>query len=208
MTSDDRQPERTSSEAITELLVAMQEGRPEAVNRLMPLVYDELREMAHHKLRFERRGHTLDTTALVHEAYLRLVRQERVQWQSRTHFYALAAQAMRRILVNYAAKHKAAKRGGGAPHVPIDEALDAAAGRFSDERIEQILAVDQALEQLEAFNERGCRVVEYRFFGGMTHAEIAEVMGLSTITVRRAWTAAKLWLRREMTAGGEESVST
>lgn len=198
MASADLQPEHASRDAVTELLIEMRQGNPEAVDRLVPLVYDGLREMASHKLRFERRDHTLDTTALVHEAYLRLVRQERVQWQSRTHFYAIAAQAMRRILVNYAAKRKAVKRGGDAPHMPLDEALDAGAGAFSDERLHEVLAVDQALEKLEVFNPRGCRVVEYRFFGGMTYEEIAEVMGLSAITVRRAWNASKMWLRREM----------
>lgn len=187
-----------AGDAITELLIEMSEGSAEAVGKLVPLVYDQLREMAHHKLGFERSGHTLDTTALVHEAYMRLVKQDRVAWQSRTHFYAIAAQAMRRILVNYAVKRKADKRGGGAPNVPLDEMLDSDSSPVSDDRIDEILTVHRALEELESFNERGCRVVEYRFFGGMTYDEIAEVLGVAPITVRRAWTGAKLWLARRI----------
>lgn len=167
----------------------------------MPLVYGELRALAHKKLQFERDDHTLSTTALVHEAYFRLVNQRDVQWQSRSHFFAIAAQAMRRILVNYAEKHKAAKRGGGVPDLPLQEALDDGEVFFSAGRIEALLVIDQALTRLATFNERGCRVVEYRFFGGLTHREVAEVMGLSVSTVRRAWSAAKSWLRREMKSG-------
>jgi len=196
-------PDARSKEAVTQLLVEARDGNSEALNELMPLVYDELRALAHEKLRYERDDHTLDTTALVHEAYLRLVNQRTVEWQSRSHFFALAAQAMRRILVNYAEKHKAQKRGGGTPDVPLDDALDRGEIVFSPERIEHLLGVDRALDRLASFNERGCRVVEYRFFGGLTHREVAEVMGLSVSTVRRAWSAAKSWLRREM-KGDEE----
>ena len=128
-------------EEITGLLIAMHEGSPEALNRLMPLVYEALQDIAHAKLGFERRGHTLNTTALVHEAYLRLVNQNRVQWQGRTHFYAIAALAMRRILVNYAAKRNADKRGGGAPKASLDTALEAGLPLFSDERTEEVLAL-------------------------------------------------------------------
>lgn len=183
---------------VTDLLIEMRNGDAGALDQLLPLVYDELRELAHTKLRFERRGHTLNTTALVHEAYLRLVDQTRVQWQSRAHFYAVAAQAMRRILVNYAAKRKAEKRGGSSPNVPYDEMLDAAFDELSDERLDEVLAIDSALRKLERFNERGCRVVECRFFAGMNYEEVAEAMGLSSITVRRSWTAAKAWLRQEL----------
>lgn len=154
--------------------------------------------MAHHKLRFERASHTLNTTALVHEAYLRLADQRWLQVQDRTHFFAIAAQAMRRILVSYARKHKAAKRGGDAQRVPFDEMLDSRSFVFSENQADDLLALDEALTRLEAFNERGCRVVEYRFFGGLTHEEVAEVMELSPATVRRAWTLAKMWLRREL----------
>jgi RNA polymerase sigma factor (TIGR02999 family) len=155
--------------------------------------------MAHRKLRFERASHTLNTTALVHEAYLRLADQQWAQVQDRTHFFALAAQAMRRILVSYARRHHAAKRGGNARPAPFDEALGTSLHTFSAEQAHDLLALDAALTRLEAFNERGCRVVEYRFFSGMTHEEIAEVMGLSVPTVRRAWTLARMWLRKEMT---------
>ena len=170
-------PRRT----VTALLNAMRAGEPEALDRLVPVVYDELRRMAHHKLRFERPGHTLNTTALVHEAYLRLADQRWAQVQDRTHFFAIAAQAMRRILVSYARKHNAVKRGGQVQWVPLDEVLDDSLV-FSDEQAGELLALDAALTRLEAFNARGCRVVEYRIFGGLTHDEIADVMGLSTIT--------------------------
>jgi len=152
--------------------------------------------MAHERLRYERSGHTLDTSALVHEAYLRLADQRRVEWQSRTHFFAIAAQAMRRILVNYAEQHRAQKRGGGAQDLALDEVM--AGLGVGSATPPDVLDLNEALLRLESFNERGCRVVEYRFFGGMTHEEIAEVMGTSPVTVRRAWTAARLWLRREL----------
>jgi RNA polymerase sigma factor (TIGR02999 family) len=180
-------------QTVTQYLRAMSEGDVEALDGLMPFVYDELRALAQNKLRFERADHTLSATALVHEAYERLVDQHRVNWQGRTHFFAIAAQAMRRILVNYAAKRKAAKRGGQAPHVPLDETFV-----FTEERSDQLLALDEALTLMEAFNERGCRVVEYRFFGGLTHEEIADMMGLSVRTVERSWKMARQWLRMEM----------
>ncbi len=183
---------------VTALLNAVRTGEPKAFDRLMTLVYDELRRMAHHKLRFERAGHTLNTTDLVHEAYLRLAHQQWAQVQNGTHFFAIAAQAMRRILVSHARKRHAAKRGGQALRVPLHEALDEGEAVFTTEQAEELLALDVALTKLERFNERGCRVIEYRFFGGMTHEEIAEVMGLSTVTVRRAWTRARMWLRKEM----------
>lgn len=187
--------------AVTALLDAARTGEPEALDQLMPLVYDELRRMAHHKLRFERSGHTLNTTDLVHEAYLRLADQRWAHVQNGAHFFAIAAQAMRRILVSHARKRHAAKRGGQALRVPLHEALDAGELRFTTGQAEELLALDAALTRLERFNERGCRVVEYRFFGGMTHDEIADAMGLSTITVRRAWTLARMWLKRELSHG-------
>jgi RNA polymerase sigma factor (TIGR02999 family) len=185
-------------EGITQLLADMRAGNPDAINQLIPLVYDELRALAHQKLSHERSDHTLNTTGLVHEAYIRLVDQRRVEWQNRSHFFAIAAQAMRRILVNHAAKRQAAKRGGNIPMISIDTALEEALNVVTDERTEELLILDEAMNRLEQFNERGCRVVEYRFFGGLSHEEIAEVMGISTITVRRAWSSAKAWLRREM----------
>lgn len=180
-----------ASPDLTDLLAEASDGNREAFDRLVPLVYDELRQLASARLRAERAGHTLNTTALVHEAYVRLVRQERVEWQGRAHFFALASQAMRRILMNYAAARNAQKRQGGAPHVDIDGVAD----RLAAGQATELLALDEALRTLESFNERGARVVEYRFFAGLTHDEIAEVMGLSEATVRRAWRAARAWLR-------------
>ena len=164
------------------------------MERLVTLVYDELHAMAHRKLSFERTGHTLQTTALVHEAYLKLVDQKHVDWQNRSHFFAVAALAMRRILVNHAEARRTAKRGGAAERVPLDE-VQVGAGELDDDRL---LALDDALKRLAQFNERGARVVEYRFFGGMNYDEIASTMGVSPITVRRAWDSARAWLKREI----------
>lgn len=175
----------------------------EALNRLVPLVYEELRKIAHVQLLRERAGHTLNTTALVHEAYVKLVDQDRVEWRDRTHFYGVAAQAMRRILVNYAEARRTQKRGGGAEKVPLDESLVA----LDDAQLDELLALDQALNRLQAFNPRGARVVEYRFFAGLQHDEVAEIMDLSAVTVRRAWSAAKTWLREELSVGAPDWAS-
>jgi len=179
------------STEITELLGQASGGNREAFDRLVPLVYDELREMAAARLRNERAGHTLNATALVHEAYVRLVRQDRVEWKGRAHFFALASQAMRRILMNYAEARNTGKRRGRAVHVDVDSV----AGSIAERQATELLALDDALKDLEKFNERGARVVEYRFFGGLTNDEIAEAMGLSEATVRRSWRAARAWLR-------------
>lgn len=179
---------------VTKLLALASNGNVEALNRLVPLVYGELRRIARAQLRSERPDHTLSTTALVHEAYLRLVDQSRVQWRDRAHFYGVAATAMRRILVNHAQARRAQKRGGGAVAVPLDESLPA----LEETQAAELLALNEALERLEEFNPRGARVVEYRFFAGLTHEEVAEVLGVSTITARRAWSAARAWLRREL----------
>lgn len=179
---------------VTALLAAAGDGNVDALDRLVPLVYDELRRIAHAKLRRERPDHTLNTTALVHEAYLRLVEQTRVRWRDRAHFYGVAAQAMRRILVNHAHARRAAKRGGGAQPVPLDESLLA----LDDRQIDELIALDEALARLRAFNPRGARVVEYRFFAGLTYEEVAPLLDVSVITVRRAWNAARTWLRREL----------
>ena len=184
----------TERDQITALLSQASGGNVDALNRLIPLVYDELRRLAHHRLRHERSDHTLNTTALVHEAYLKLVEQTRVEWKSRAHFYAIAAQAMQRILINYATMKKAEKRGGGAAHVPLEDVPIA----LDDAQADELIALDGALTRLGEFNKRGADVVTYRFFGGLTHDEIAEVMGTSSITVRRAWDAARIWLRREL----------
>lgn len=179
---------------LTRLLEDASGGDVDALNRLFPLVYEHLRDLARRRLRRERADHTLQTTALVHEAYLKLVDQTRVQWRGRSHFYAIASQAMRRILVNYAEMRSASKRGGGAVHVPLDEAEVA----LSEERAEELLALERALERLKEFNPRGADVVTYRFFGGLSYDEIGDVLGTSAVTARRAWTAARAWLRRDL----------
>lgn len=195
-----------SKEAITQLLQSTQAGDQEAVNQLLPLVYDEMRSIASQKLKFERNGHTLDTTALVHEAYFKLVNHEEVEWQSRTHFLAIAALSMKRILINYAEKKKAIKRGGEFSRVELKE-IKSQVESMSDSMADQILALNDALKRMESFNQRGSRVVEYHFFGGLTWKEISEVMGIAPITVRRAWNVAKLWLRRELKETGLPSLT-
>jgi RNA polymerase sigma factor (TIGR02999 family) len=196
----DSSPSRYSgsdtSSPVTEILHQARAGDRQAMDRLVSLVYDELHALAHRKLTFEQPGHTLQTTALVHEAYLKLVDQTRVDWQNRTHFFAVAALAMRRILVNHAEGRRAAKRGGAVVPLELAEA-QAAPSAAPDDRI---LALDEALTRLAQFNERGARVVEYRFFGGLGYDEIATIMGLSAITVRRAWETARAWLKRELEA--------
>ena len=187
-----------SSPDITALLVDLQAGNRTVVNALLPHVYDELRALARRQLRGERAGHTLNTTALVHEAYLKLVRQDGVDWQNRTHFYGVAAIAMRRLLINYAKKRLAEKRGGGVPLASFEEGT---VGR--EARSEEVLALDEALDRLAAFNERQSKVVTMWFFGGLTHEEIAEVLGVSVPTVRRDWRIAKAWLTRELGQGPE-----
>jgi RNA polymerase sigma factor (TIGR02999 family) len=193
-------PFRTPSD-VTLLLRDASRGSSDAFAALLPLVYDELKVLARSKLRLEREGHTLNATALVHEAYLRLVGQTETEWQGRAHFFAVASQAMRRILVDHARRRGAERRGGGEVTIPIDaaEAL-AAESQLSIDEVDRLLALDEALERLDRFNPRGARVVEYRFFGGLSFPEIAEVLGLSEVTARRAWTLAKSWLRQELGA--------
>ena len=168
------------------------EQRP--ADRLLPLVYDELRRSAHRQLGRERTGHTLSTTALVHEAYLRLVDQTRARWVDRAHFFAVAAGVMRRILVDYARRYRAAKRGGDAQRVDLD-----AAEVSLDQRSGMLIDLDEALGRLAELNPRLSQVVEYRFFGGMTEEETAEALGVTDRTVRRDWIKAKAWLSRELT---------
>ena len=183
---------------ITALLVDLQAGNRTVVNALLPHVYDELRALARRQLRGERTGHTLNTTALVHEAYLKLVGQDGVDWQNRTHFYGVAAIAMRRLLINYARKRMAEKRGGGAPIASFEEGIVS-----REARSEEVLALDEALDRLATFNERQSQVVTMSFFGGLTHEEIAEVLGVSVPTVRRDWRIAKAWLSRELGHGSD-----
>ena len=182
-----------SQEHATRLLLSVSEGNREALNELMPLVYEELRAIARRKLRYERQGHTLNTTGLVHEAYLKLFQLDRIQWQSRAHFLAIAAQAMRNILVNHALRRKRKKRGGGAPHVPLEEAAD-----LPVEEADRILALDDALQRLAMLNPRHARVVECRFFGGMTIEETALALDVSPATTKRDWSLLRLWLGREL----------
>ena len=178
-------------EEITQLLLDVQAGDKEASERLWRAVYDKLRRIARHRLRGERAGHTLDTTDLVHEAYLKLVDQTRVEWQDRVHFLAMAARVMRNILIDYARRRNAQKRGGGAPHLALDHVTVSA-----EDSAEMFLALDEALDELTENDERLGRVVEYRFFGGMTEEEIAAALGVSKRTVRRDWRKAKAWLAR------------
>lgn len=182
-----------ASEDVTQLLIALSGGAPDAMDQLVPLVYDELRGLAQRVLRGERRDQTLGATALVNEAYMRLVDQKRVHWQHRAHFFAVAAQLMRRILVDHARARRAAKRGGGQARVPLDDAVIAAEQQSGD-----LLALDEAMTRLAAFDAPQARIVELRFFGGLTIEETAEVVAASPATVKREWTLAKAWLRREV----------
>ena len=181
---------------ITRLLVDWSSGNEAALTQLLPLVYDELHRLARSHMRRERPDHLLQTTALVHEAYLRLVDQRNVRWQTRAHFFAIAAQVMRRILVDYARGRRREKRGGGHPDVPLHE--EAA---ISTERVDELLAVDSALDNLTALDPRKGKVFELRYFGGMSVDEAADVLNVSPATVARDWRMAKAWLRREMGDG-------
>lgn len=182
---------------VTQLLVEMQSGRQGAEDQLLPLVYDELRRVAAHYMRRERAGHTLQATALVHEAYLQLVDQTRVNWQNRAHFFAVAAKLMRRILVDHARGHNAAKRGGGGRPLTLEEA----AGLLQHHDVE-LEALDDALNDLGRIDARQSRIVELRFFGGLTVEETAEVMALSSATVEREWRMARAWLHSQLQRGG------
>lgn len=183
--------------AITRLLDDARDGRTDALDELLPLVYDGLLGLARAQLRDERPGHTLDTASLVHEAYLKLVDQRDVRWQNRSHFFAVASMAMRRILVSYARGRGRQKRGANAAHVPIDDALAIVA----EDRADAIVALDEALERLAAINLRAGSVVECRYFGGLSIEETADALGIAPMTVKRDWLMAKTWLRREI---GEE----
>jgi RNA polymerase sigma factor (TIGR02999 family) len=178
---------------VTDLLLDIPEGGRQAIDRLLPLVYDELRQIAHRLLLRENSGHTLTTTALVHESYLRLVDQRRVAWADRAHFFAVAAVAMRRILVDYARRQRASKRGGGNRPLPLDDAV-----ALADERAQEMLALDDALIRLAALNERLARVVECRFFGGLTTEETATALAVTPRTIERDWAKAKSWLYQEL----------
>lgn len=186
-----------SPEEVTQLLRNWHNGDQSALDKLMPLIYDELHRMARRYMRRERTGHTLQTSALVNEAYLRLAGQRNIEWQSRAHFFAVAAQVMRRLLVDYARGRKYTKRGGDRLQVTLDET----AGAFEGQPAE-VLALHEALEKLAAVDQRKSRLVELRYFGGMSVEETAEVLGVSGVTVKREWLKAKAWLYREINKGG------
>jgi len=186
----------SSDTDITELLIDWNNGDKSAMERLLPLVEKELHRLAHAYMRREDPNHTLQTTALINETYLRLVDQRRVQWQNRAHFFGIAAQIMRRILLNHARDQNRQKRGGKAIHVSLSQAFIMPA-----EKDREIIALNDALDRLEAVDERKARVVELRFFGGLTVEEVAEVLKVSTVTVLRDWAFAKAWLSREMQHG-------
>jgi RNA polymerase sigma factor (TIGR02999 family) len=183
-----------SSPNVTQLLKDWSAGDTRVLDNLMPLVYEELRRQASRFLRKERAGHTLQTTALIHEAYLKLIDQKSVEWQNRAHFFAIASTAMRRILVDHAKTRHREKRGGAAENLPLDEALQIS----SKEKSVDLVALDEALTRLAAFDERQARIVELRYFSGLDNDETAEVLGVSNATVRRDWNFAKAWLRQEI----------
>jgi len=189
--------ENTSSESVTRLLVDASAGKQDAVNTLFPIVYAEMRRLAASYLRRERPGHTLQSTALVHEAYLRLINQK-VSWQNRAHFLGIAAQTMRRILLDHAKRRIAAKRGGGQLTLRIDESVIAGKGRDLN-----LIALDKALSELEKIDPIRSRIVEMRFFGGLSNEEAAEVLGVSAPTVQRQWAGARAWLFQAMKTGDE-----
>ena len=178
---------------VTQLLIDWSNGDRAALDRLIPVVEEELRRLAHRYMSRERAGHTLQTTALVNEAFVRLVNRKNVHWQNRAHFFGIAAQLMRTILVDHARSHASAKRGGGANKLELDEAMV-----VSQQKASEVLALDDALKQLALIDPQQSRIVELRFFGGLTVEETAEVMHLSPATIKREWSTAKAWLYREL----------
>jgi RNA polymerase sigma-70 factor (ECF subfamily) len=182
-----------ASHEVTQLLMAWNDGDQTALERLIPLVHAELHRIARRYMRNERAGHTLQTSALINEAYLRLIDAQQVRWQNRAHFFGIAAQLMRRVLVDFARSRSYKKRGGGANQVSLDETMV-----ITKERCEDLVALDEALSALSELDERKGRVVEMRFFGGLSEKEIAEALTVSQETVRRDWRLAKSWLRRRL----------
>ena len=184
-----------SQHEVTELLRQWRNGNQQALDKLTPLVYDELHRLAHQYIGRERPGHTLQTTALVNEAYLRLVEQKDVDWESRAHFFAVSAQVMRHILVDYARQHASAKRGGELQKVVLDEQII-----VSRERAAELVSLDEAMQTLNEIYPRRSKVVELRYFGGLNNKEAAEVLKVSEATIERDWRFAKAWLYRELQA--------
>ena len=184
-----------SPQHLTQLLIAWSGGDQSARDELIPLVYEHLRRLAHQYMRSERAAHTLQTSALLNEAYVRLVDQKDIQWRDRAHFFGIAARLMRQVLVDYARSRNYAKRGGNLYHVPLDEALI-----VSKERAAEVVALDDALKALAEIDSRQSEIVELRFFGGLSIEETAEVLAVSPGTVMREWTMAKAWLRKAITS--------
>jgi len=199
---------------VTQLLLRWHAGDEAALAALLPLIYDELRTLARQHLNRERDGHTLQRTALVHEAFLRIVDQKEADWESRTQFFAIASQMMRRILVDHARRHGAVKRGDGVPHVDLDLVIRAEDEANPADHADEVPlplqdvpidfeAIDAALRRLEALDMQQCKLVELRFFGGLSIRETADVLGISPATVKREWALARAWLQRELTRGDE-----
>ena len=182
-----------ATENLTGLLIEWRDGDKAALEQLIPLVYDELRRMAHRYVQRERDGHTLQTSALVNEAYVRLAGQENVDWQNRSHFFAVTAQVMRHILIDHARRRRYVKHGGELRQIPLEDAEG-----MTQQRATELIALDEALAELAKFDQRKNRVVELRYFGGLSLEETAEVLEISLMTVRRDWRAAKAWLFRRM----------
>jgi len=184
---------KSSSQEVTKLLLAWRQGKQDALDELIPIVYEELRRQAHHYLQHEQKGHSLQTTALIHETYLQLLDCNKVSWKNRAHFFAITAQMMRRILVDYARSRRAQKRGGDLEKTTLDQKLTFSTARGSD-----LVALDDALNELALMDARRSRVVELRFFGGLSIEETAEVLDVCPDTVVRDWRLAKVWLAREV----------
>ncbi len=182
-----------SSQETTQILARLSDGDAASASRLFPLIYDRLRALAGRHFRRQKPGHTLQPTALVHEVYLRLVDQKGARWKDRAHFFAVAATAMRQILINHARDRKTAKRGGGRPKLPLDEALDA----YVEQEVD-LISLDDALSELSKLSERKGRIVELRFFAGLTVEEIAHVLGVSKTTVESDWRMARAWLSKQL----------
>lgn len=190
---------QTSTQDLTQMLLKLSEGNTQVVDDILPLIYDELRNLAGNYLRRERNDHTLQPTALVHEAYLKLIDQKQVKWQNRAHFFGIAANIMRRILVDYARQHKAEKRGGDAEKMPLEEEIVIVSSGKSAE----LLALDEALETLAQIDPQKSKIVELRYFGGLSVEETAEVLGVSEITVKRHWRMAKAWLYGQLSPANQ-----
>jgi RNA polymerase sigma factor (TIGR02999 family) len=193
--------ERSQPKDVTTLLLEWSDGNRQALNELMPLVYGQLRQLAALQIRRERPNHTLHGTALVHEAYLKLIDQRRVQWKNREHFFAVASQVIRRILVTYARSRNASKRGGGATLLAFDESI-----ALPDRKDVDLVVLDDALESLSQLDPQQARIIELRFFGGLSIESTARVLGISTSTVTRDWNLARAWLHREVTRSLDHGV--